>query len=195
MTMYLGSLPPPLSLDTDTHSFSGAIPPLAELQAQRWVHDLIHCPKYRLHLSPTFKAQDPIRCPHAIKPYELKYKLRFRGGGKTHDFASTKRGVDQESYAYQLAVDMGAAPTALHVWRRYGPDVFYTWAMGPNFPTKFRLLGPWSNPEVAEEAAALLRKDGELGKIVWKTGGGVCTFSYFSFAFALLSLLPSRLHK
>lgn len=93
-----------------------------------------------------------------------------------HDFAKTKRAVDMESYAYQLALDMGAAPTWWYVWRKYGTQVFFTWAMGPNFTPKFRLVGPWSNAEAAGQAASLMRKDGELGKVVRRTGGGVCEF-------------------
>lgn len=71
---------------------------------------------------------------------------------------------------------MGAAPTAQHVWRVYGAGVFFTWAMGPNFPTKFRLVGPWSSAEVAAAAAAVMERDGELGRVVRRTGGGVCEF-------------------
>lgn len=87
---------------------------------------------------------------------------------------NSARIVDHESYAYQLAVDMGAAPTATHVWRTYGAAVFATWAMGPNFNTKFRLVGPWSGRGAAGAAAAIMSKDGELGRVVRQTGGGVC---------------------
>lgn len=94
-----------------------------------------------------------------------------------HDFARTKRAVDMDSYAYQLALDMGAASTWLHVWCMFGREVLFTWAMGPNFATKFRLIGPWADSEVAEYAASLMRKDGELGKLVRRTGGGICEFT------------------
>lgn len=184
-----------------THIKTGAIPPLAELQAQRWIHALALSPKYQPYFSSTFSAppSPPRRSPAAVAPYELKCRLSFRGPPEdraAHDFAATKCGVDHESYAYQLAVDMGSAPTAWHVWRAYGAGVFFTWAMGPNFPTKFRLLGPWSSPKTAAAAAAVMEWDGELGKVVRRTGGGVCEFEpdncppplFFAFP-----LLPSGL--
>jgi dimethylaniline monooxygenase (N-oxide forming) len=136
----------------------GAIPPLAELQAQLFVSRLIAHHHPDLPRPPT-----PI---HALPSYDLDYALTPRAG---YDFFRTKLGVDQESYAYQLALDMGAAPTASHVLREYGWKVFYTWAMGPNFNTKFRLVGPWAAPE---EAADVMR--GELFSVVRRTGGGVC---------------------
>lgn len=92
--------------------------------------------------------------------------------------ASTKCAIDQESYVYQLALDMGSAPTWTYVLRKYGREVFFTWAMGPNFPTKFRLVGPWSNEESRDYAARLMSRDGELGKVVRRTGGGVFFFTY-----------------
>ncbi|KAH8721245.1 Dimethylaniline monooxygenase [N-oxide-forming] 2 [Beauveria bassiana] len=49
-----------------------------------------------------------------------------------------------------LALDMGAAPTWRAVARR-GWRCAYTWAMGSNFNTKFRLVGPWRDEAVAED--------------------------------------------
>lgn len=49
-----------------------------------------------------------------------------------------------------------------------------TWAMGPNFTPNFRLMGPWSNHVVAREAVGLMSRDGELGRVVRRSGGGVC---------------------
>lgn len=43
---------------------------------------------------------------------------------------------------YQLALDMGTAPSILQV-ASFGRVVFLTWALGPNFNTKFRLIGHW----------------------------------------------------
>jgi dimethylaniline monooxygenase (N-oxide forming) len=106
----------------------------------------------------------------------MDYKLKSRD--PAHDFAATKRGVDQESYAYQLALDMGSAPTWTHVLGSLGRDVFFTWAMGPNFPTKFRLVGPWADGKTAREAASLMGREGELGRLVRRTGGGVFFFTY-----------------
>lgn len=154
---------------------SGAIPPLAELQAQLWVYNLICCPKHHSRFSEDFKPPTG-RHLGTVKPYNLDYQIRCRT--KNHNFAQTRRAVDQEAYAYQLAVDAGSAPTWIHVLKDYGTEVFYTWAMGPNFSTKFRLVGPWSSPTVAAEAAKLLRKDGELGAVVRDTGGGVCKLTW-----------------
>ncbi|KAJ0107789.1 hypothetical protein J7T55_000051 [Diaporthe amygdali] len=152
----------------------GAIPPLAELQAQHWIYHLITSSKYRTYLSPSFKP--PQRSHDAVEQYEMSYKLNCRD--KDHDVAVTKRGVDQESYAYQLALDMGSAPTWIHILRTFGREVFFTWALGPNFPTKFRIVGPWANEDTAHEAARLMRADGELGKLVGRTGGAVFFFTY-----------------
>lgn len=125
----------------------------------------------------------------------MDYKLKSRD--KVHDFAATKRGVDQESYIYQLALDMGSAPTWTHVLRDLGKDVFFTWAMGPNFPSKFRLVGPWATDETAREAAGLMRENGELGRLVRRTGGGVFFFTYTVIPlliFAPISILINTLY-
>ncbi len=69
---------------------------------------------------------------------------------------------------------MGAAPTATHVLRAHGWKIFFTWAMGPNFNTKFRLIGPWADPKMA---AGIMK--GELFDVVRRTGGWVCEFPLF----------------
>ncbi|CAJ0552809.1 Ff.00g008870.m01.CDS01 [Fusarium sp. VM40] len=85
----------------------GAIPPLAELQAQLWVLRL---------LQHEYPNEVPVtRDPNAVKPYDLDYQLHPRG---SYSFFETKRAVDHESYAYQLALDMGSAPRALHVMKK-----------------------------------------------------------------------------
>lgn len=106
------------------------------------------------------------RSRDAVEPYELDYALHPRGG---YDFFTQKLGVDHEGLAYQLALDMGSAPKASHVLRKHGWEVFFTWAMGPNFNTKFRLVGPWAAPE---QAAEIMRT--ELFDVVKRTGGVVC---------------------
>ena len=142
---------------------TGAIPPLAELQAQLWVSRFVeHWMLLKGKISARLTSQD------AVSHYELDYALHPRGG---YDFFRDKRGVDHESYAFQLALDMGAAPTATHVLRRHGWKVFFTWAMGPNFNTKFRLVGPWAAPG---EAAEIMRT--ELFNVVRRTGGFVCEY-------------------
>ncbi|KOS21847.1 Dimethylaniline monooxygenase 2 [Escovopsis weberi] len=137
----------------------GAIPPLAELQAQLWV--------YRL-LQDQYPKAIPLPGPDSVPSYDIDYLMKPRCG---YDFASTKRGVDHEAYAYQLALDMGAAPTISHVAKR-GWKVFFTWAMGSNFNPKFRLVGPWKREA---DAARIMR--GELFDVVKRSGGGFCEFS------------------
>lgn len=135
----------------------GAIPPLAELQAQLWV--------FRL-LQDHYPCQVPNRLdPKALKSYELDYKIHPRGD---YDFFNSKRAVDHESYAYQLALDMGAAPCITHIMAK-GWKILFTWAMGSNFNTKFRLVGPWKWEKGAE---GIMRN--ELFNVVKQSGGYVC---------------------
>ncbi|KAI1204630.1 FAD/NAD(P)-binding domain-containing protein [Annulohypoxylon truncatum] len=114
----------------------GAIPPLTEFQAQLWVLNL---------LSPERVAGAPL-LPEDEGHYRLMSKAHSR----------IRYGVDHESYAYQLALDMGSAPSFGDILRLgfSGTDDTHgnsgcwyklplTWALGANFNTKFRLLGPW----------------------------------------------------
>ncbi|KJZ73125.1 hypothetical protein HIM_07509 [Hirsutella minnesotensis 3608] len=139
----------------------GAIPPLAELQAQFWVLRLLQ------HRFPNAVPQGTGR--NALPSYELDYKLHPRCG---YDFFASKRGVDHEAYAYQLALDMGSAPTISYVASK-GWKVLFTWAMGSNFNTKFRLVGPWKWEAGAEE---IMR--GELYGVVRRTGGTLYIATY-----------------
>jgi len=111
----------------------GAIPPLAELQAQLWVVRVV-----QPSALPTLDF-DPADEAH----YKLKQSTSYR----------IQYGVDHERYAYQLALDMGAAPSVTEVLRRgreYNNGrngAWYklplVWALGANFNAKFRLRGPW----------------------------------------------------
>ena len=162
---------------------TGAIPPLAELQAQFWILHLLQ------HLRPLVV---PPRDREAIPPYELDYALHPRAFQTTHpsdesdacrrtiDMAITKHGIDHESYAYQLAVDMGAAPTITHVVRRHGWRTWWVWAMGPSFNAKFRMLGPWRMDK--EELRDVM--EGELWGVTARTGGWVCKCSFVNIACA-----------
>ncbi|ORY57754.1 uncharacterized protein BCR38DRAFT_353799 [Pseudomassariella vexata] len=106
----------------------GAIPPLAEMQAQLWVLNLV-APERVNRL-------DPDDEPH--------YRLI------TPKSARVRYGIDHESYIYQLALDMNSAPSLSQIlslacdgprhqlWR-----LPLVWALGANFNTKFRLYGPW----------------------------------------------------
>ncbi|RYP73771.1 hypothetical protein DL770_007719 [Monosporascus sp. CRB-9-2] len=103
----------------------GAIPPLAEMQAQLWV----------LHLL----------APERVGPLLPEEEPHYRLVSKKN--ARIRYGVDHESYAYQLALDMNAAPSfwdVVHMGLE-GPGwrLPLTWAFGANFTTKFRLRGPW----------------------------------------------------
>jgi dimethylaniline monooxygenase (N-oxide forming) len=95
----------------------GAIPPLAELQAQLWTLSLLS------------------RLPAPLTPQD-HYKLHHPPGSRV------KYGVDHESYAYQLALDMGSAPSFTKVIGM-GWKVAVTWALSAQVNTKFRLTGPW----------------------------------------------------
>ncbi|KAH7302895.1 hypothetical protein B0I35DRAFT_455422 [Stachybotrys elegans] len=107
----------------------GAIPPLAALQAQLWV----------LHPLAPRRIPQPLR-PEDDPHYRLLSNLDAR----------VTYGLDHESYAYQLALDMGSAPglwdicnityhaNTTKAWR-----LRIVWAFGAHFTTKFRLVSPW----------------------------------------------------
>ncbi|KAF4494010.1 Dimethylaniline monooxygenase [Fusarium agapanthi] len=107
----------------------GVIPPLAEIQAQLWILNI---------LAPA-KIHYPLRAADE-EHYQLKLSRNSRIG----------YGVDHESYVYQLALDMNSA---IGLWDvlaiaykkgvRGGWRLFVVWAFGAHFNTKFRLLGPW----------------------------------------------------
>ncbi|KAF5510704.1 Dimethylaniline monooxygenase [N-oxide-forming] 2 [Colletotrichum siamense] len=156
----------------------GAIPPLAELQAQLWVFNLLR------HKYPQ-QIASPSEYADSVTHYEIDYALKARGG---HDFFKTKHGVEQESYAYQLALDMGAAPTFTFM-RRQGFKAFLTWAMGSNFNSKFRLVGPWK-----WEKGALDIMRGELFDMAKQTGGGVFFITYTLLPIIVLGVLTIVLH-
>jgi dimethylaniline monooxygenase (N-oxide forming) len=67
---------------------------------------------------------------------------------------------------------MGAAPSILEVLA-FGRVVFLTWALGPNFNTKFRLVGPWR----WDGAAAIM--EGELWKVIKRRKGFISKFASF----------------
>ncbi|KAF5544617.1 dimethylaniline monooxygenase [Fusarium mexicanum] len=107
----------------------GAIPPLAELQAQLWLLALV-----KPEVAESFKPRE-----------EYHFKLH---GHKRIDY-----GVHHESYAYQLALDMNAVPG---IWDgvKAGwaagdkhPGLWWRlpilWLAGAQFNTKFRIVGPY----------------------------------------------------
>lgn len=135
----------------------GAIPPLCELQAQVWILSII--------------GKLPVPSPDNT----ISYKLPFRHIRREYE----EFVVDHESYAYQLALDMGAAPSFTEVLG-FGLKTTYTWAMGSNFNTKFRLIGPWK-----WNGAPAVMKD-ELWHVV--SGNAVHCFWVCEYPFPLLCL-------
>ncbi|KAL2754064.1 hypothetical protein ACRALDRAFT_1032042 [Sodiomyces alcalophilus JCM 7366] len=108
----------------------GAIPPLAELQAMLWIANLLG------------RVRNPL-----LPEDEWHYRLI---GPPT---ARLSYGVEHDSYAYQLALDMDAAPSLTQVVRLGLTDTGrpfwrlpWIWAAAPNFTVKFRLVGPWAWP-------------------------------------------------
>lgn len=157
----------------------GAIPPLAEMQAQFWVLRL-------LQQHPETKSSVPnTRYPNAIRGYEMDWQLKARAG---YDMFVNKRGVDHESYAYQLALDIGSAPTISHVWSK-GWAIFFTWAMGSNFNPKFRMVGPWAVPELADSIMS-----NELHNVVRRSGGTVYIITYTIIPFIFFGLISIFLY-
>lgn len=119
----------------------GAIPPLAEMQAQLWIVNLLSTRKIPRELRPEDE-------PH--------YRLHHPSGSRI------TYGVDHESYTYQLALDMDSAPGAWDVVRlmfsvsqpkRWRLPII--WALGAHFNSKFRLKGPWKR----NDALQLLTSD------------------------------------
>ncbi|KAF4807939.1 Dimethylaniline monooxygenase [N-oxide-forming] 3 [Colletotrichum siamense] len=145
----------------------GAIPTLAEMQTQFWILRLLQS-RYPtvpgLNPSPNGLPLDP----NALPGYDIDWKLHPRCG---RDPWAEKRGVDHESYVYQLALDIGSAPRFSYILPQ-GFRAAYTWAMGSNFNAKFRLVGPWKNEE---ESLRIMR--GELFGIVSQSGGMLYFFA------------------
>ncbi|GKU08194.1 unnamed protein product, partial [Fusarium langsethiae] len=76
---------------------------------------------------------------------ETHYKLHSGADARVH------YGVDHESYAYQLALDIGSAPGVVDIWRvarqtrvSVACRILIIWAFGAHFNTKFRMIGPWA---------------------------------------------------
>lgn len=107
----------------------GAIPPLAELQAQLWLMTLIK--------------------PEVAKSLSSREEYHF----KLHGHKRIDYGVHHESYAYQLALDMDAVPSfwdGVRVGWNAGakhPGLWWRlpvlWLTGAQFNTKFRVVGPY----------------------------------------------------
>lgn len=148
----------------------GAIPPLTEFQAQLWIQMLCH------------------QLPNNNKPleYENWYSMIPRPEQRI------QHGVDHESYAYQLALDMGSAPSFTQVLM-HGPKVFTTWAIGSNYNTNFRLQGPykWDGAEevMKTEFWNLIPRRGVMWGFVMLNALPMVWFGVLSLFFFLLDLL------
>ncbi|KAI3336822.1 FAD/NAD(P)-binding domain-containing protein [Xylariaceae sp. AK1471] len=143
----------------------GAIPPLAEMQAQLWVLNLL--------------APERMVSRDLLRKDEAFYRLA------PPENARLRYGVDHESYAYQLALDMGSAPSfsevlSISLSSREQADGWWklllVWALGANFNAKFRLSGPWKWHGAVEVMT------GEL----WET----ITRRHIVFGHFTLSILP-----
>ncbi|KAH6680487.1 hypothetical protein B0J14DRAFT_266618 [Halenospora varia] len=142
----------------------GAIPPLSELQAQHWVLQILS------KLPPKEKCRD------------IDYKLRTMPGRREYE----NYAVEHEAYAYQLALDMGSAASFTEI-SRFGFKTLFTWAMGPNFNTKFRLVGPWKWGGANE----VMRT--ELWGVVRQSGGWFFFTTYTLIPFILFGTLSAIL--
>lgn len=120
----------------------GAIPPLAEMQAQLWILQLVA--PHRISRLPDPADEDHYRLHH---PADSRVKY----------------GIDHESYVYQLGLDMDSAMGFTEVlWRGFvdrlwakgdtkGWTLPLVWAFGANYNVKFRMKGPWRWEGGAEE--------------------------------------------
>lgn len=136
----------------------GAIPPLAEMQTQLWILNLV---------APDYLPKVMVPSWQSGRDEETHYRLAHPSGSRIN------YGVDHESYVYQLALDMGSAMGGVEVfWRGVverwwvkggsgkGWRLPIVWALGANYNTKFRLTGPW-RWEGAEEVL-----EGELWEVI-----------------------------
>jgi dimethylaniline monooxygenase (N-oxide forming) len=113
------------------------------MQAQLWILNLLG------HLPKTLRHEDHY-CLQVAKSARVQY------------------GVDHESYAYQLAKDMGSAPSFSEMLGR-GWKVALCWALSANVNPKFRMIGPWKwdgaeNVMMTEIWDTITRRRGPWGK-------------------------------
>ncbi|KAJ9476067.1 Flavin-binding monooxygenase-like [Pseudozyma hubeiensis] len=122
----------------------GAIPPIAEMQAQLW----------------TLILRDRIPAPLSTPHYYLLVKENAR----------IKYGVDYSSYVSTLARDMGTAPPLGQLLWAYGLKVTLIYCFGASFPTFYRLLGPYRHADakriVETEIYDTIRRRGVVGNLM-----------------------------
>lgn len=138
----------------------GAIPPLAEMQSMLFAMNLVN------------------RIPKPLNPEdEWHYRIIHKPD------ARVQYGVEHDTYAYQLAKDIGAAPSFTEVLgislrTRKGWRLPYIWAAGACFNTKFRMTGPWKWDGAAEVMT------GELWETIQRREGLFGKFRFFWFPVA-----------
>ncbi|KAH7124716.1 hypothetical protein EDB81DRAFT_212400 [Dactylonectria macrodidyma] len=130
----------------------GAIPPLAEMQAMLFALHLLN------------RVPRPL-----VEDDEWHYRMIHPPSDRVF------YGVEHDSYTYQLAKDMDAAPSFTDVLRialctRRGWRLPYIWAGGANFTVKFRMVGPWKFDAAAETLTGdlwetITRRQGLFGNI------------------------------
>lgn len=154
------------------------------MQTQYWILQLLRS-KYPSVPGLATPSKGLTLDPNALPGYDIDWKLHPRCG---RDPWAEKRGVDHESYVYQLALDMGSAPRFSYVYSK-GFKALYTWAMGSNFNAKFRLVGPWKNEE---ESLRIIR--GELYDIVKRSGGMLYMIANTLIPFFLFGTMSMAIH-
>ncbi|KFH48227.1 Dimethylaniline monooxygenase [N-oxide-forming]-like protein [Hapsidospora chrysogenum ATCC 11550] len=130
----------------------GAIPPLAELQSMLFTMNLLN------------RVPNPLSTDD-----EWHYRMIHPPSNRI------TYGVEHDSYAYQLAKDIGGAASITDVLRlalrtRRGWRLPYVWAGGASFNTKFRMVGPWrfdGAPEIltGELWETIRRREGLFGNV------------------------------
>lgn len=151
----------------------GAIPPLAEMQAMLFTMNLLN------------------RIPKPLDPEdEWHYRIIHPPD------ARVSYGVEHDSYAYQLAKDIDAAPTFTEVLKmalrtKRGWRLPYIWAAGASFNTKFRMRGPWKWEGAGEVMT------GELWETIQRREGLFGTSFSFPFLHSSLAyrMCDSRQHS
>ncbi|WVO14601.1 hypothetical protein L204_102236 [Cryptococcus depauperatus] len=139
----------------------GAIPPIAEMQAQLF-----------FLLSSSLK---PIPIPTSLENYHLLHSPDSR----------IQYGVDYSTYMSTLAKDMGSAPGLWELWVEYGWFITFIYCFGAAFPTFYRLVGPYKCSKAKEivetELWETITRRGLLGNLFM----GVIPMLFY----ALLNLL------
>ncbi|SOV01869.1 related to flavin-containing monooxygenase [Ustilago sp. UG-2017a] len=122
----------------------GAIPPIAEMQAQLWTLILRN------------KIPAPLSTPHYYLLAEENARIKY--------------GVDYSSYVSTLARDMGSAPGLVELWWQYGCKVTLIYCFGAAFLPFYGLCGPYKHKDakriVETEIYDTIRRSGVVGNLI-----------------------------